>query len=552
MNVPNHTSTAPQAFRVLLANAVRRHPERPALRYELAGEWNVLCWHEVGALVVEAARWLDTMPDVHRIAVVGPASIGSWILKAGALVTGVDINLVYEDALPDEQAAALAATQPDLIAVGGGHIESRADADKGIEVVSIELALEEWRLHQTAAPRPTAGKLAAWIHRWGSADAAVLLQSTGTTGPPTVIELGDGAMTAATWSLRDEVAHEHPRFLAFLPAAHTSHLLINFYAATMFAADVWIGAGVDTITDDLAACRPTVMFGAPLLFHAIREEFQSEAGSNPIGRFVYRRLEKRAHEIESQGRIGRRSASLLGKLVGRFIARSAGLAEAKEIFSGTSPLDAETHAFFAALGWYVRNTYGLTECGGAATVSGRESMQVGELGHVVEGLDLRFAEDGEILLRGPALMRGKLGRGALASGEWLMTGDLGHRDGSTIRFVGRKADRLEASSDITSLVDLDRRAQTLIGSGQCVSGRLPDGTLALVVAAAEDGSAPPTAAQTVHLLSGSAVAELVDHVLVDPEPLTRERGELGATGKVRRWKALERLGAPSAELARDH
>src|SRR3712207_6983284 len=56
---------------------------------------------------------------------------------------------------------------------------------------------------------------------------------------------------------------------------------------------------------------------------------------------------------------------------------------------------APLHAWFAALGWFVRNTYGLTECGGAATVSGSERMAPGELGAVVEGMDLRLGVDGD-------------------------------------------------------------------------------------------------------------------------------------------------------------
>src|SRR5262249_23164991 len=98
----------------------------------------------------------------------------------------------------------------------------------------------------------------------------LLLQSSGTTGPARVIELPVTAILEAAWSVRQVVA-PRPRFLAFLPAAHVSHQLINVFAATLLGGEVCFGGGggigrdPEDLVADLRRSQPTVLFGSPLL-----------------------------------------------------------------------------------------------------------------------------------------------------------------------------------------------------------------------------------------------------------------------------------------------
>ena len=216
-----------------------------------------------------------------------------------------------------------------------------------------------------------------------------------------VIDLPVTAILAAAWAVRD-VVDPHPRFLAFLPAAHVSHQLINVFAATLLAGEICFGGGggigrdAEDLVADLRRCQPTVMFGSPLLFAEVANEARRTLERHVVGRAIWRRLERETQRSLDHGVIVRERESLLGRLIGRRLRKALGLQHAREMFSGTSPLDPHVHAFLGVVGWFVRNTYGISECGGAATISGPHRMTPGELGVAVDGMELETDGDGQL------------------------------------------------------------------------------------------------------------------------------------------------------------
>jgi long-chain acyl-CoA synthetase len=240
---------------------------------------------------------------------------------------------------------------------------------------------------------------------------------------------------------------------------------------------------------------------------------------------------------------------MAGRLVGRKVARSLGLDRAQDLFSGTSPLDPETHDFFGALGWFVRNTYGLSESGGAATISRRDRMAVAELGEPVEGMELYRDADGQLLLRGPSVMTGFLDRPRLSPGGWLATGDLvAWKADNSLVFTGRRYVQVRGPSGATTLEAIEDAVEAAHRGSQAVVDHSDDGLTLLVFPAKCPGdrrggtasSIPSvTPATLARFVRSRPVAEgfnLIRAVGVGTAPLAAERGEIGPTGKVRRWR----------------
>jgi long-chain acyl-CoA synthetase len=561
-------STCPPTFGALLAGAVARHGAQPALCFRDAGEWRRLDWTETGSLVLQAAAWLERIGPSRCVSLVAPASPGHWILQMAALLTGRSVNLVYADATPDDIGRVLRAVEPELIATADVDALAAVVRETGVGagVVHLDRAFEEWlpRLPPRADRQAVVKSLErAGEGGGGRVDPALYLQSTGSTGPARVIHLRGSAALAAAWATRSAVAGVRPRLLALLPSGHVSHTLINVLGVTLLGGEVWFGGGIDTLVDDLKAAKPTVLFASPLLYQEVRAQVRAELGRSRLGRVVWRRLERRSAESLRSNVLLRGGAPLLGRLIGRRASGALGLDQVQELFSGTSPLDPELHAFCATIGWFVRNTYGLSECGGAATVSGPVRMTPGELGEPVEGMAVRLGAAGEILLQGRSLMAGYVGETPLGPDRWLPTGDTAVRGGDgALRFAGRMSSLVRLEAGVTTLDALEALVEAMYPSTQAVvrprTGGEPGCDLWVFRAMAPLGGAVapehplPTLCQlSAWLLDGPRGGlHVVRAVAVVPEPLAPDRGELGPTGKVRRWRVSENWHHRLMELER--
>lgn len=552
----------PQTIKALLVRAVRLHPERPAMRFRQTDGWHSLTWLEVGLLVSEAGRWLENLDRPERLSLVAPASAPHTVLELAALLCGCDVNPIYDDADPEEVRRVLDLVTPSLVATAASTREAVDQAQLGRPAAATVVDLDEvfalWR--DNAAARRVHGSLAAidtrsvieQLSRLGDAGeqrggGSVFLQSTGTTGPAKVIEIRAAALLHGAWAVRDVVRHPHPRYLAFLPSGHISHQLINIFAATLLAGEVCYGDGVTTLLDDLAAIRPTVLFGSPLLYGGIRDQLHAKLAGSAVGRLLWRRLQVEMSASLDSGVIVRGGESTLGRIMGRKVARSLGLHLALgDLFSGTSPLDPELHAFFGVIGWYVRNTYGVTECGGAATISGRDRMAVGDLGAPVEGISIRLDSGGQVHLAGPSLMNGYVGAPPLVNGTWFATGDLVTRTAEgALQFTGRITSTVECDGVATTLDAIEKAVEEAHpGFAAVVAPGEAGGYDLLVLRPPEDlmrvGDRPtlPTATNVARVVAAARGIGLgvIAAVGVVDEALSPQRGEIGPTGKIRRWR----------------
>ena len=286
-------------------------------------------------------------------------------------------------------------------------------------------------------------------------DLATIVYTSGTTGVPRGAMLTHGALLAEVEALLEAIpVGPEDEQLLFLPLAHILARVVMF-ACVAGGARTAFADGMHRVIESFREVRPTFFASVPRLFEKVFSVATENAGAEGA---VKERLWRWAVGIGlSTSRVLQRGDSPSGLLAARQrYADKIALSKVRDRFggrlrfavSGGAPLSKELAEWFHAMGILVLEGYGLTEMCGCTHVNRREHYRFGSVGTPLRGVQTRIEKDGEILLRGPGLMRGFFGQPE-ASAEvidaegWLHTGDVGRVDGDGfLTIVDRKKDLL--------------------------------------------------------------------------------------------------------------
>lgn len=286
-------------------------------------------------------------------------------------------------------------------------------------------------------------------------DLATIVYTSGTTGVPRGAMLTHGALLAEVEALLEAIpVGPEDEQLLFLPLAHILARVVMF-ACVAGGARTAFADGMHRVIESFREVRPTFFASVPRLFEKVFSVATENAGAEGA---VKERLWRWAVGIGlSTSRVLQRGDSPSGLLAARQrYADKIALSKVRDRFggrlrfavSGGAPLSKELAEWFHAMGILVLEGYGLTEMCGCTHVNRREHYRFGSVGTPLSGVQTRIEKDGEILLRGPGLMRGFFGQPE-ASAEvidaegWLHTGDVGRVDGDGfLTIVDRKKDLL--------------------------------------------------------------------------------------------------------------
>jgi long-chain acyl-CoA synthetase len=249
-------------------------------------------------------------------------------------------------------------------------------------------------------------------------DIATLIYTSGTTGPPKAVELTHENLL---WQLRlfDRVFPLEPagRTMSYLPMAHLADRCGAHYASMVYGASITCVSDVREAVAALPDCRPTVWGGVPRIWEKLKTALEARGITDP------------ETLLESQ------RAAIHAQL---------GLDDADALISGAAPIAPEVLEFFTALGLPICEAWGMTEMSSIAAANPRDQVRIGTVGPALPGLEVTLAQDGELLVRGPTIMRGyrkdpeKTAEAIDAEG-WLHTGDVGEIDSDGyVRIVDRK------------------------------------------------------------------------------------------------------------------
>jgi long-chain acyl-CoA synthetase len=279
------------------------------------------------------------------------------------------------------------------------------------------------------------------------ADPYTFIYTSGTTGPPKGCVLSHGNYRSVL-SMCEEIGVIEPQesVYLYLPLAHSYALLIQLLAVDLGATVAYFGGDTKQIVPELTEVRPDHLPSVPRIFEKIYTLVTSNGDPEQIRRATQVGLKVRTLQAAAQPVPAELQAAFdqadeqLYKNV-----RSAFGGRLKQANTGAAPIAKEILEFFFACGVPVLEGYGMTETSTVSTTQTLEHHKLGTVGRALPGSEVRIAEDGEILLRGPHIFRGyyKMADesfGAIEDG-WLHTGDLGSLDeDGYLTITGRKKD----------------------------------------------------------------------------------------------------------------
>ncbi|MET0558563.1 MAG: long-chain fatty acid--CoA ligase [Solirubrobacterales bacterium] len=284
-------------------------------------------------------------------------------------------------------------------------------------------------------------------------DVLCLIYTSGTTGPPKGVQLTH-ANLVAEWNAYDLAFAAKPggRTISFLPSAHIADRWAQIYAQMFFASCVHCCPDPRQMVAYSIEVRPTVWGGVPRIWEKLKTALEAAMENEPdAGK---REATERAMEV---GR--RRVAAYLDgevppdlqaeweaadEVVFSKVRELLGLDEVEHFAVGAAPTPPEVIEFFLAFGIEICELWGMSETSSAATLNPPGAVRVGTVGKPLPGVEMKLAEDGEILVRGPLVMKGyrnmpERTAEALSEDGWLASGDVGEFDADGyLRIVDRK------------------------------------------------------------------------------------------------------------------
>jgi long-chain acyl-CoA synthetase len=267
---------------------------------------------------------------------------------------------------------------------------------------------------------------------------AIVVYTSGTTGPPKGAMITHANLTWAGARFRDAFgARPDDEVLSYLPLCHIAERLGTAADALVTGYVVNFGEGGESFPQDLRDTQPTLFLGVPRVWEKMLATVEVKmADATRLKRTVHRLAMRGGRRLASRrmaGRLGpadRVVAAVCWLLVFRSLRDKLGMGRVRTAISGAAPIAPQVLEFLWALGVPVREGYGQTENTGVCTFTPRGDVRIGTVGPTIEGVDLRIADDGEILTRSPGVFAGYLKdpdatAATVDPDGWLHTGDVG-------------------------------------------------------------------------------------------------------------------------------
>jgi long-chain acyl-CoA synthetase len=294
----------------------------------------------------------------------------------------------------------------------------------------------------------------ALAHSVEPRDVATLIYTSGTTGVPKGVILTHGNIAAnQCYTPVDFSFDSTDACISFLPLSHVTARALD-YVMYNYGAQLAYCSQFDKLPQAMREVRPTVLVGVPRVYEKIRQEVERRAGQSPVKKRLLAwaiHLGLRSADIVYDGR---QPGSLLWKLADKLVyskVREAFGGRVRVFVSGGAPLGIDTAKWFAAVGISLWEGYGLTETSPVIALNTPLRHRMGAAGMPLSNLELKLAEDGELLVRGPSVFAGYWQKPAATaecfdSQGWFRTGDIGHLDADGFLFItDRKKELLKTS-----------------------------------------------------------------------------------------------------------
>jgi long-chain acyl-CoA synthetase len=565
---------AGQTVAAHLAATAERWGSEPAFSdRDDGGPWQTITWEQARQQALElAAAFVELgLQPGERVALMLPNRVQHVLADLGVMHAGGVPVTFYATLAPDQVrfvagdcdariavldgAPELARWQPVLAELPGVKkiiVRDAAARPAGDAFLSWADFAALGRERLAAAPAAVTERVAAI----GPDDPATLLYTSGTTGNP------KGVIITHRSVLYEVVSGEvtgfvEPRtqWVSYLPLAHIAERMFTIYLPVHYAWHVHFchNASTDLIAT-VGAVKPTAFFGVPRVWEKIQAGIQAllAGEQDPAKQAAVAEAMATGRKYVKSCEFGNTTPDelveefrLADENVLRPIRSLLGLGEATTVVSAAAPLPPDVAEFFAGLGMKILDVYGMTETTGAFTTNTPDAFRLGTVGRPVPGVEVRIAEDGEILTRGPLNTPGYLNlpeRTAelLDADGWLHTGDIGSLDpDGFLSVVDRKKELIITSGGENispAAVENLLVAHPLIGQALSYGDRRPYVVALLTL----DGDVAPAWARA-HGIEASSLAELAEEPAVLQavgEAVAAANERLARVQQIKKWRLL--------------
>lgn len=439
-----------------------------ALRFKRDGEWIPISHSELGERVRHAARGLESLGAAagDRVALLSE-NRPEWAIADFACLTARLIDVPVYPTLPADQVVHVLRDSGAIAmfvstTAQARKIESiRAELPALRTVISFvpngghaDMTLAELEAHGRQGETPeTIAAYRAGALRVRPDDLATIIYTAGTTGVPKGVMLSHANLhsnVTASASVLPFVGEDS--CLSLLPLSHVFERMAGHYMMLHLGIRIAYAESIEALRGNMLEVKPTLLLAVPRLYEKIVASVRDKAMT---GGALKRRIFLWASDVGGEwadeilagrkpGRMLRLRYGLAHKLVFAKLHSAVG-GRIRFFVSGAAPLNPDINKFFFSAGLPVLEGYGLTETSPVISVNTPGNIRIGSVGRPIDGVEVRIADDEEILARGPNVMQGYYNRPAetreaITPDGWFHTGDLGKLEDGFLTITGRKKD----------------------------------------------------------------------------------------------------------------
>ncbi len=445
----------------------RRRGNHPAYYVNAGGDaWKATSWSTFGEEVRAAAKSLIALGfEPGQTACILGFNRPEWVIfDLAAMVAGGAPAGIYTTCSPEEVQYIVDHSEARLVLVES-HAQwqkiqqerdklprlQRVVLMRGVPAVDDDL-VSTWDEFVSAGASVPDTALQERLEGLQADAVATYIYTSGTTGPPKAVMLTHGNIAwTATTAVSMTGITEGDSSVSYLPLSHIAEQMFTIHAPATAGFVIYYAESIERVADNLRSVQPTIVFGVPRIWekmHAKVSGRMAEATGlkKRIAAFALA-TGRQVTDLRNRGELPSGMLALKYKLAQRLVFSKVkplmGLSRATLCITGAAPISQEVLEFFAGLDQTIHEVYGQSEDCGPTTFNFPGRTRFGTVGLPLEGTEVKLADDGEILVKGPHVFKGYFkDEGATSEtliDGWLHTGDLGSfNDEGYLRITGRK------------------------------------------------------------------------------------------------------------------
>jgi long-chain acyl-CoA synthetase len=298
------------------------------------------------------------------------------------------------------------------------------------------------------------------IERTKSDDVAIIVYTSGTTGPPKGAMLSHRNITSVLDSFFKVLPISRADSLvSVLPLCHVAERLFSLFIPMKSGSTINFAESIDTLQADMTELSPTIFLTVPRILEKIHSAVTIKMqDAHPVKRWAYYKFLPVGQRV-AERKLSKQDVGIFLKIaffftylfVFRPLRNRLGLLQVRECVSGAAPLSKDIMKFFHSIGLRVKEAYGSTECTGVFSMPVGDDIEIGTTGKPIPGWEYKIASDGEILMKGAGVFTGYF-RDEEATRQtkrdgWLYSGDIGEFDEKgNLKITDRKKEILITAS----------------------------------------------------------------------------------------------------------